>query len=55
MQVSPESRQANDLKKLVDDKIIKEGLIGLGVVGGVLGGVLGITAVIVGGLLAGRR
>ena len=49
--MSPESRQAHDLKQAVDDEIVKEGLIGVGVVGGVLG----IAAVIVGGLLAARK
>ena len=50
-QVSPESRQAQALKQAVEDQIVKEGLIGVGIAGGVLG----VAAVIVGGLLAARR
>jgi len=51
LRVSPESRQAQALKQAVDDQIVKEGLIGVGIAGGVLG----LAAVIVGGLLASRR
>lgn len=51
LQVSPDSRQAQALKQAVEDQIVKEGLIGVGIAGGVLG----VAAVIVGGLLSARR
>lgn len=35
----------------VDDAIVRDGLIGVGVVGGVLG----FAALVIGGLLSGRR
>lgn len=37
MQVSPDSHQAHQLKQAVEDQIIKEGLVGVGIVGGLLG------------------
>jgi hypothetical protein len=36
-QVSPDSHQAHQLKQAVEDQIIKEGLVGVGIVGGLLG------------------
>jgi len=49
LKIAPDSHQAMCLKKEVDDAIIKDGLIGVGVVGGVVG----VAALIIGGLLAG--
>eukprot|EP00884_Botryococcus_braunii_P002286 jgi/Botrbrau1/12058/Bobra.0295s0013.1 len=49
LQVNPECRQAQTLKAAVDDQVVKEGLIGIGIGAGVLG-IIGIgIAAIVGG------
>lgn len=37
LKVSPDSHQAHQLKQAVEDQIIKEGLVGVGIVGGLLG------------------
>lgn len=45
-QVNPECRQAQALKVAVDDQIVKEGLIGIGIGAGVLGLIgIGIAAI----------
>ena len=51
MQVSPHSHQAAELKSAVDDAIVKEGLIGVGVGTGLLT----VAAVAVGLLMSSRR
>lgn len=51
MQVKPGSRQGADLKKAIDDAIVKEGLIGVGVGTGLLAA----GAVAIGLLLSGRK
>lgn len=51
LKIRPDSHQARSLKKEVDDAIVRDGLIGVGVVGGVLG----LAALIVGSLLSNRR
>lgn len=51
LKLRPDSHQASSLKKEVDDAIVRDGLIGVGVVGGVLG----FAALVIGGLLSGRR
>ncbi|KAK9816702.1 hypothetical protein WJX72_003896 [[Myrmecia] bisecta] len=51
LKVTPDCRQAQHLKQVVDDQIVKEGLIGVGIGAGVLAGV---AAVVVGALMARR-
>ena len=43
LQVEPENRQARELEKLINDKMTKEGLLGMAMVGG---GVLAIGALV---------
>jgi mitochondrial fission 1 protein len=50
VQVDPECRQGQNLKAAVDEQIVKEGLIGIGIGAGVLGVIgLGIAAIVGGG------
>lgn len=49
LQVHPDCRQAAALKSRVDDQIVKDGLIGVGL--GV--GVLGLVGLVIGGILSG--
>lgn len=51
LQVKPGSRQGIDLKKAIDDAIVREGLIGVGVGTGILAA----GAVAIGLLLSGRK
>lgn len=51
LQVHPHSRQAKDLLKIVEDQMVKEGLIGMGIGAAVLTG----AGIIIGGLLMGRK
>lgn len=51
LEESPETRQAASLKEAVDDQIVKEGLIGVGIGTAVVGAVAGIAFA----LLSGRR
>eukprot|EP00891_Asterochloris_glomerata_P004100 jgi/Astpho2/4100/Aster-x0188 len=51
LKVHPHSRQAKDLLKIVEDQMVKEGLIGMGIGAAVLTG----AGIIIGGLLMGRK
>lgn len=51
LKIRPDSHQASCLKKEVDDAIVRDGLLGVGVIGGVLG----LAALVIGGLLSSRR
>lgn len=51
MQVAPSSHQATQLKSAIDDAIVKEGLIGVGVGTGLLT----VAAIAIGLLVSGRK
>ncbi|KAJ3683818.1 hypothetical protein LUZ60_014045 [Juncus effusus] len=48
LEIAPDWRQAQTLSKLVENKIAKDGLIGVGIVGGAFG----IAGLVIGGIVA---
>lgn len=48
VQVAPNNRQAQQLKELVDEKVMREGMIGLGIIGAGAAAAAVIAAAVIG-------